>query len=83
MVDVDIDVGGGVVHKQVGAKTELGTASDHVVIYYDPDDMERAKFIIERTLRLHQYAKEIKAGLIPARQHPGEPALDTVPNKAA
>jgi hypothetical protein len=84
MVDVGIDVGGSVNHRQSGAKSTIGVASDQVVVYYDPEDMEGAKIIIERTIRLHQYAKEIKSGLIPARQRAGDPDLDTMPpNKAA
>jgi len=84
MVDVGIDVGGSVNHKQSGAKSTLGVASDNVVVYYDPDDMDKAMHTIERTMRLHQYAKEIKSGYIPARQREGDPDLDTAPpNKAA
>ena len=77
MVDLSIDVGGGVNHRQTGAKSELGTASDHLVIYYDPDDMERAKTSIIRATRLHQFAKELKAGLIPKRVDMGDPSLET------
>jgi hypothetical protein len=83
MVDVAFDVGGSVNHRQSGAKSTIGVASDQVVVYYDPDDMEGAQIIIERTMRLHQYAKEIKSGLIPARQRVSDPNLDTVhPGKA-
>jgi len=81
---MEIEVGGNVNHLQTGAKIELGTASDHVVIYIDPNRPEEAKLTIERTLRFHQYAKEIKSGLIPAKVHPGDPELKTeVPHKAA
>jgi hypothetical protein len=74
---VDIEVGGSVNHRQTGAKSELGVGADHLVIYYDPDDMEKAMRTIERTTRLHQYAKELKAGLIPKRIRDGDPSLET------
>lgn len=84
MVDIAFDVGGSVNHRQSGVKTELGTASDHIVVYFDPDDMEKAKTTIERAMRLHQYAKELKAGLIPLRKNPNDPELTTaVPGREA
>ena len=83
MVDVGFEVSGSVNHRQSGAKSTLGVASDQVVVYYDPDDMEGAQIIIERTMRLHQYAKEIKSGLIPARQRVGDPNLDTTTSHRA
>jgi hypothetical protein len=67
MVDLQIDVGGGVNHRQTGAKTELGVASDHLVLYYDPDNLLVARDTIERGVRLHNYAKQLKSGMIPKR----------------
>jgi hypothetical protein len=67
MVEIEIDVGGSVAHRQMGAKTELGVASDHLVIYYDPDSLEKARQTIDNATRLHQYAKELKGGYIPKR----------------
>lgn len=67
MIDVEIDVGGSVHHKQVGMKIELGVASDHLVIYCDPNDWERSVATIDRSVRLHTYAKQLKAGMLPPK----------------
>jgi hypothetical protein len=63
--EVGLLVGGNVFHTTKGTKSELGTASDHLVIYYNTDDVESAKETIVRSVRLHQMAKDMKAGLIP------------------
>lgn len=65
--NMDIEVGGRVQHVQTGIKIELGTASDHLVIYTDTADMDTAKETIQRATALHQFAKELKAGFIPSR----------------
>ena len=65
MTDVGLLVGGNVFHTTKGTKSELGTASDHLVIYYDTADIEAAKETIVRSVRLHQMAKDMKAGLLP------------------
>lgn len=83
MVDVSFDVGGSVNHRQSGGKIELGVASDHIVIYIvDPDDFEGSKGTIERMVKYHQYAKELKAGFVPARKVPGEDLSVTAPESA-
>jgi len=64
MVEVEIDVGGFVSHKQTGAKSTIGVASDQIVLYYDPDKLLDARDTIERGIRLHQFAKELKSGMI-------------------
>ena len=61
---VDIEVGGSVRHEQKGAKTELGTSADHLVIYYDADQFDRSTVTIRKAIVLHDYAKKLKAGLI-------------------
>jgi len=68
MTDVGLLVGGNVFHTTKGTKSELGTASDHLVIYYNTDDMEQATETIVRSIRLHQMAKDMKNGLIPVPQ---------------
>lgn len=68
MTDVGLLVGGNVFHTTKGTKSELGTASDHIVIYYDTADMDSAMETIVRSLRLHQMAKDMKSGVIPLPQ---------------
>jgi len=65
MTDVGLLVGGNVFHTTKGTKSELGTASDHLVIYYDTADIEQAKETIVRSVRLHSMAKDMKAGILP------------------
>jgi hypothetical protein len=65
MSDVGLLVGGNVFHTTKGTKSELGTASDHLVIYYDTADIEQAKETIVRSIRLHMMAKDMKAGILP------------------
>ncbi len=62
---VDIEVGGMVSHEQKGAKTEIGVASDHLVVYYDPNNVDAALETIDRAVQLHQFAKERKTGQLP------------------
>jgi hypothetical protein len=64
---VDIDVGGEVQHKQTGAKSTIGVASDQLVLYYDPDKFLEARDYIDRAVKLHEYHKKLKAGMIPDR----------------
>jgi len=63
--EVGLLVGGNVFHTTKGTKSELGTASDHLVIYYDTADIESAKETIVRSVRLHMMAKDMKAGILP------------------
>ena len=65
MTDVGLLVVGNVFHTTKGTKSELGTASDHLVIYYDTADIESAKETIVRSVRLHMMAKDMKAGILP------------------
>jgi G:T/U-mismatch repair DNA glycosylase len=65
MTEATLLVGGNVFHTTKGAKSELGTASDHLVIYYDPNDFDAARETIKRSVRLHNFAKECKAGTLP------------------
>jgi hypothetical protein len=65
MTDVGLLVGGNVFHTTKGTKSELGTASDHLVIYYDSNDFDAAKETIKRSIRLHNFAKECKSGMLP------------------
>jgi hypothetical protein len=81
MVDFEIKMEGGINHRQSGAKSELGVASDHLVLYYDPDNMEKSKETIERGVRLHQYFKELKSGFIPKRPLTGDDPLETTAPK--
>jgi acid phosphatase class B len=62
---MDIDVGGNIYHTQKGVKIELGSASDHVVIYVDSNDFDAAKETIKRSIRLLNFAKECKSGMLP------------------
>lgn len=80
---VDIDVGGSVNHVQKGMKIELGVASDHLVIYADPDNLLPSRDTIERAVRLHQYAKELKSGMVPKRgQDADDPLATQLPGSA-
>lgn len=80
---VDIDVGGTVNHVQKGMKIELGVASDHLVIYADPNDLLESRDTIERATRLHQYAKELKSGMVPRRgQDVEDPLATQLPGQA-
>jgi hypothetical protein len=80
---VDIDVGGEVKHSQSGAKSTIGVASDQLVLYYDVDKPAEAMRIIEHGVKLHNYMRELKSGMIPA--HASAPSLETktkIPPKA-
>lgn len=78
MVDVEIEVGGSVNHKQSGAKSTIGVASDQLVLYYDPDDLLRARDTIDRGVRLHNYMKQLKAGMVAKRGTDTDDPLATV-----
>lgn len=65
---VDIEVGGSVSHEQRGAKVELGVASDHLVVYFDPNNPDAALDTIDRAVQLHQFAKQRKSGELPPRK---------------
>jgi hypothetical protein len=71
---MDIDVGGTVYSVQKGGKIELGVASDHMTVYVDPDDWEGSVRRIDRQVRLHNYAKAMKLGILPAK--PSEPGTE-------
>jgi hypothetical protein len=79
----NIDVGGYVNHKQTGIKIELGTTSDHLVVYCDPVDPKARDYII-KAVAFHQFAKELKSGFVPIPKEVKD-ALDlntTVPESA-
>jgi hypothetical protein len=62
---MDLEVGGTTYQVQKGGKIELGVASDHLVIYTDPDDFQGSVKRIANQVRLHNFAKAMKAGLQP------------------
>lgn len=61
---MDLVVGGNTFITQQGTKIELGTASDHIVIYVNTNDIEQSKTTIERSIQMHNYAKDLKSGNI-------------------
>lgn len=69
-----LDVGGVVINTTKGGKIEIGVASDKVTIHVDPEDWDGSVRTIDRMIRLHNYAKAIKAGILP--QKPVEPGTE-------
>ncbi len=83
MDSFELDVGGGVTHKQSGAKSVVGVASDQSTVYYDPLKLDEARQIIENQVRLHNFHKELKSGMIPARVFQDDPLKTASPFKKA
>jgi len=71
---MDLEVGGIVNHVSKGGKIELGTSSDHLTLYIDPEDWNGSVLKIDRMVRLHNYAKAMKAGVLPKK--PIEPGTE-------
>jgi len=74
----EIDISGSVNHRQTGAKSTIGVASDQIVVYYNPDELLVARDTIERATRLHQFAKELKSGMVRNRGVEAENPLATI-----